>query len=224
MICEKFGINEYKDKSEKNKLDSYMSLSYILEKIHFLKIEYLLPLPLLLIAFGLGGESLTNILLSRSYPTVDKLQADTQTFMIRLATNVVITETKIEQQQDFTEVEFRVTNSLLKKLTLKIPATELNKVKAIILEELGLSSEIATLQPHTQMQLRSTFQVVGILSEIEKEKGFTKVEVNTTNSILKKLEFEFPVTELSKVKTAIVQELGLSRENARILVSYRVKN
>jgi hypothetical protein len=107
---------------------------------------------------------------------------------------------------------------------LKIPATELNKVKAIILEELGLSSEIATLQPHTQMQLRSTFQVVGILSEIEKEKGFTKVEVNTTNSILKKLEFEFPVTELSKVKTAIVQELELSRENARILVSYRVIN
>ncbi|UKO98224.1 hypothetical protein [Nostoc sp. UHCC 0870] len=223
MICEKFGINQYKDKSEKIKLDSYMSLSYVLEKLHFLKIEYLLPLPLLLIAFGLGGESLTNILLSRSHPTVDKLQADTQTFMIRLASNVVITETKIEKQQDFTQFEFRLTNSYLKKLTLRISATELNKVKAIV-EELGLSSEIATLQPHTQMQLSSTFQVVGILSEIEKEKGFTKVEVNTTNSILKKLEFEFPVTELSKVKTAIVQELGLSRENARILVSYRVKN
>ncbi|WP_414579400.1 hypothetical protein [Anabaena sp. CCY 9402-a] len=202
----------------------YMFLPYLLEKLHSLKIEYLLPLPLILIAFGLGGESLTNILLSRSYHTLDKLQADTQTLRIRLAANVLLTEIKIEKEQSFTEFKFMVANSVLKKLTFKIPVTELSKVKAMIAEELGLSGEIASLQPNTQMQLRSTFQVLGILAEIEKERGLTKVEVNITNSILKKLEFEFPVTELSNVKAMIVQELGLSRENVRILVSYRVKN
>jgi hypothetical protein len=74
------------------------------------------------------------------------------------------------------------------------------------------------------MQLRSTVQVLGILAEIQKKRGFTKVEVNTANSILKSLEFEFPVTELSKIKAMMIQELGLSRENARMLVSYRIKN
>jgi len=201
-----------------------MSLSYLLEKLHSLKLEYLLPLPLLLIAFGVGGESLTNLLLSRSYPTVEKLQSNTETIKIRLAANVVITAAEIEKEQEFTEVELSVENSVLKKLTFKVPATELSKVKAMITQELGLSNEIITLQTNTQMQVRSTVQVLGILAEIQKKPGFTKVEVNTANSILKNLEFEFPVTELSEIKAMMIQELGLSRENASMLVSYRIKN
>jgi len=201
-----------------------MSFSYLLEKLHSLKLEYLLPLPLLLIVFGVGGESLTNLLLSRSYPTVEKLQSNTETVKIPLAANVVITATEIEKQQEFTEVELSVENSVLKKLTFKVPATELSKVKAMITQELGLSNEITTLQTNTKMQVRSTVQVLGILAEIQKRRGFTKVEVNTANSILKSLEFEFPVTELSKIKAMMIQELGLSRENARMLVSYRIKN
>ena len=201
-----------------------MSLSYLLEKLHSLKLEYLLPFPLLLIAFGVGGESLTNLLLSRSYPTVEKLQSNTETVKIRLAANVVITAAEIEKEQEFTEVEISVENSILKKLTFKVPATELSKVKAMITQELGLSNEITTLQTNTQMQVRSTVQVLGILAEIQKKSGFTKVEVNTANSILKSLEFEFPVTELSEIKAMMIQELGLSRENARMLVSYRIKN
>ncbi|MBW4456249.1 MAG: hypothetical protein KME55_28085 [Nostoc indistinguendum CM1-VF10] len=201
-----------------------MSLSYLLEKLHYLKLEYLLPFPLLLIAFGVGGESLTNLLLSRSYPTVEKLQSNIETVKIRLAANVVITAAEIEKEQDFTEVELSVENSVLKKLTFKVPAIELSKVKAMITQELGLSNEITTLQTNTKMQVRSTVQVLGILAEIQKKPGFTKVEVNTANSILKSLEFEFPVTELSEIKAMMIQELGLSRENARMLVSYRIKN
>ena len=67
-----------------------MSFSYLLEKLHSLKLEYLLPFPLLLIAFGVGGESLTNLLLSRSYPTIEKLQSNTETVKIRLAANMII--------------------------------------------------------------------------------------------------------------------------------------
>ncbi|NJM20529.1 MAG: hypothetical protein HC836_23430 [Richelia sp. RM2_1_2] len=203
-----------------------MSLSQLLQKLHSSKLEYLLPLPLLLIAFGFGGESLTNLLLSRSYTTttVDKLQADTHTVMVNFAANVLITEAEIDREQEFTTVELYTTNSILKRLIFKVPATELTKVKAIIAQELGVSNKIETLQPNTQMQVHPQIKVLGILAEIEKKRGLTKIEVNTANSALKELEFEFPVTKLNSVKAMIIQELGLSRENVRMLVSYRIKN
>ncbi|OKH14735.1 hypothetical protein NIES592_07495 [Fischerella major NIES-592] len=201
-----------------------MSLSQLLQKLHSSKLEYLLPLPLLLVAFGIGGESLTNLLLSRSYTTPDKLQADTHTAKVKFAAKVLVTEVEIEKEQEFTEVELQTANSVLKKLIFKVPATELNSLKAIIAQEIGVSGEVETLQADTQMQMKSAVQVLGILAEIEKKRGLTKVEVNTANSILKKLEFEFPVTELNSVKAMITQELGLSREDARMFVSYRIKN
>lgn len=194
-----------------------------LQKLHTLKIQFLLPLPLLLIAFGLGGESLTNQLLNRSYSTADKLQADTQTVKILLVANVLVTNAEIEKEQEFTLVELKTTNSLLKKLEFEVPVTELSKVKAMIAQEMGLSKEVE-IQANTQMQVRSTVKVLGILAEIKNKQGFTLVEVKTANSVLKKLEFEFPVTKLSSVKAMIAQELGLSDEDAAMLVSYRVKN
>lgn len=201
-----------------------MSLSRWLLKLQSFKLEFLLPVPLLLIAFGLGGEPLTNLLLSRYYGTVDKLQADTHTLTMQLAANVRVIKAEIEKERDFTIVELKTANSVLKKLEFKFPATELSSIKGMIAEELGVSAEVETLQPNTQMQVQLAVKALGILAEIDKEQGFTKVEVNTADSVLKKLEFEFPVTELSSVKAMIVQELGLSPENATMLVSYRLKN
>lgn len=201
-----------------------MSLSRWLLKLQSFKLEFLLPVPLLLIAFGLGGEPLTNLLLSRYYGTVDKLQADTHTLTMQLAANVRVIKAEIEKERDFTIVELKTANSVLKKLEFKFPATELSSIKGMIAEELGVSAEVETLQPNTQMQVQLAVKALGILAEIDKEQGFTKVEVNTADSVLKKLEFEFPVTELSSVKAMIVQELGLSPENATMLVSYRLKS
>jgi len=201
-----------------------MSLSRWLLKLQSFKLEFLLPVPLLLIAFGLGGEPLTNLLLSRYYGTVDKLQADTHTLTMQLAANVRVIKAEIEKERDFTIVELKTANSVLKKLEFKFPATELSSIKGMIAEELGVSAEVETLQPNTQMQVQLAVKALGILAEIDKEQGFTKVEVNTADSVLKKLEFEFPVTELSSVKAMIVQELGLSVENATMLVSYRLKS
>jgi hypothetical protein len=200
-----------------------MSLSHWLQKLHTFKIEFLLPLPLLLIAFGLGGESLTNQLLNRSYSTADKLQADTHTVEIQLVVNVLVTKAEIEKEQEFTLVELKTTNSVLKKLEFQVPVTKLNSVKAMIAQEVGQSPEVE-IQANTQMQVRSTVKVLGILAEIKNKQGFTLVEVKTANSVLKKLEFEFPVTQLSSVKAMIAQELGLSDEDATMLVSYRIKN
>jgi hypothetical protein len=201
-----------------------MSLSRWFLKLQSFKLEFLLPVPLLLIAFGVGGEPLTNLLLSRYYGTVDKLQADTHTLTMQLVANVRVIKAEIEKERDFTIVELKTANSVLKKLEFKFPATELSSIKGMIAEELGVSAEVQTLQPNTQMQVQLAVKALGILAEIDKEQGFTKVEVNTADSVLKKLEFEFPVTELSSVKAMIVQELGLSPENATMLVSYRLKN
>lgn len=128
-----------------------MSSPRWLQKLHSLGLEFWLPLPLLGIAFWVGGGILTDKVLSRPYGTVDKLQADTQL-----------------------EVQLSVT-------------------------------------------------VLVIKAQIKKNEGFTRVQVKTTDSALKKLEFEFPVTDLSGVEAMIAQELKLSREDVRKLVRYQVK-
>jgi hypothetical protein len=188
-----------------------------------LRLKFWLPLPLLLIAFGLGGEPLTNQLLSCSYGTVDKLQAD-QPMEMQLAVNALVIEAEIEQEQEFTQVEIKTANSVLKKLEFEFPITELSMVEAMITQKLGLSSKVEKLQAGTKIKVQLSANLQGIIAEIEKEQGFTKVEVKTASSVLKNLEFKLPSTELSMIKAMIAQELGLSPENVRMLVSYRIKN
>lgn len=200
-----------------------MYLSRWLLKLYSLRLEFWLPLPLLLIAFGLGGEPLTNQLLSRSYGTLDKLQADQQMEM-QLSVNALVIEAEIENEQEFTKVSVKTANSVLKKLEFEFPVTKLSMVEAMIAQELGLSPEVKNLQAGTKIDVQLSANVQGIIAEIEKEQGFTKLEVKTTSSVLKKLEFEFPVTELSMIKALIAQDLGLSPENVMMLVSYRIKN
>lgn len=200
-----------------------MYLSRWLLKLYSLRLEFWLPLPLLLIAFGLGGEPLTNQLLSRSYGTLDKLQADQQMEM-QLSVNALVIEAEIENEQEFTKVSVKTANSVLKKLEFEFPVTRLSMVEAMIAQELGLSPEVKNLQSGTKIDVQLSANVQGIIAEIEKEQGFTKLEVKTTSSVLKKLEFEFPGTEVSMIKALIAQELGLSPENVMMLVSYRIKN
>ena len=82
----------------------------------------------------------------------------------------------------------------------------------------------AQLKANTQLQVRLSVTVLAIKADIEKSQGLTKVEVKTTDSVLKRLEFQFPVTEVNSVETSIAQELGLSVENVRKLVRYQVNN
>lgn len=159
--------------------------------------------------------------MSRSYDALDKLQADLKT-EVQLVTNVLVVEAEVEKEQELNNVKIKTTNSVLKQLEFELPVTEVSLVKAAIAQELGLSQQV-DLQAGTQMKVQLAVNVLGILAEIEKEQGLTKVEVKTANSVLKQLEFELPVTELSLVEAAIAQELGLSPENAEMLVSYRVK-
>jgi hypothetical protein len=83
---------------------------------------------------------------------------------------------------------------------------------------------IAQLEADTQLEVKLAIAIVVIKAEIDKEQGFTTVQVKNTNPVLTKLEFQFPVTEFSQVEAAISQELGLSLEQVRKLVRYRVRN
>lgn len=79
------------------------------------------------------------------------------------------------------------------------------------------------LEADTHLEVHFSVTVVVIQAEIDQRQGFTKVEVQTTDSVLKKLDFVFPVTDFQKVETIIAQELGLSPEDVRRLVRYQVR-
>lgn len=84
----------------------------------------------------------------------------------------------------------------------------------------------ANIQPKVQQSLTvlSSVTLLSIEVVIRKDHGVSQVAVKPVNSALKKLTFEFPVTEFSQVEAAIVQELGLSPEAVRRLVNYQVED
>jgi HD-GYP domain-containing protein (c-di-GMP phosphodiesterase class II) len=77
------------------------------------------------------------------------------------------------------------------------------------------------VQADAQQEVQLSVTVLVIKAEIEKIEGLTSVEVKTADPALKKLEFEFPVTEVSQVEARIAQKLGLSREDTKKLVNIR---
>lgn len=83
---------------------------------------------------------------------------------------------------------------------------------------------VAQLEADTQLEVSLEVTIVVVKAEIDKELGFTTVQVKNTNPLLTSLEFQFPVTEFGQVESAISQELGLSIEEVRKLVRYRVRN
>lgn len=196
---------------------------YWLQKLHYSQFTLLL-LPLFLISFASCGESFTNQILSRSYSTISKLQADKQTVKAQFAVNVLVTAVEVEKKRESTIVEYQTENSVLKRVRFVLPVTEVNTAKTIIAQEMGQTQAKDVLQVGRKMQVRSAFKVLGILAEIEKKRGVTLVTVNTANSILQNLEFEYPVTDLPTIKTTLIQQLGLSREDIARFVSYRIKN
>ncbi len=82
---------------------------------------------------------------------------------------------------------------------------------------------VAQLEADTQLEVSLEVTIVVVKAEIDKKLGFTTVQVKNTNP-LTSLEFQFPVTEFGQVEAAISQELGLSIEEVRKLVRYRVRN
>ncbi|MBD3884033.1 hypothetical protein IFO70_19970 [Phormidium tenue FACHB-886] len=78
------------------------------------------------------------------------------------------------------------------------------------------------LQADTQLQATVSINILLINAIINRQQGVTQVEVETTESILKRLELELPMTDTNQIETAIAQELQLSRQDVRQLVRYEI--
>lgn len=85
-------------------------------------------------------------------------------------------------------------------------------------------NSVNKLQADRQLDRRLPVTILTINAEIDRSLGVTTIFVNTSDSTLKKLEYEFPVTQTSQVEAGIAQELGMPVENVRKLISYRIKN
>jgi hypothetical protein len=64
--------------------------------------------------------------------------------------------------------------------------------------------------------------VLSITVTIQKQQGFSKVNVKLDDPTLKDLAFEFPVTQVHQVEALLSQELGLSPKAVKKLVHYQI--
>ncbi|MEG4033192.1 hypothetical protein QUA03_05100 [Microcoleus sp. S36b_A4] len=85
-------------------------------------------------------------------------------------------------------------------------------------------NSVHKLQADRPLNRRLPVTILTINAEIDRSLGVTTIFVNTSDSTLKKLEYEFPVTQTSQVEATIAQELAMPVENVRKLISYRIKN
>lgn len=183
----------------------------------------LLFLPLLLvgIAFWAGSDYLTKQLLSFSYRTPDKLQAD-KLLQVLLKLNFTVIDLKIQEEQNFSQVKIKTANSIIKSLELEIPNSKFPEV--VSAQKLGLYPQIKKLKRNQQIQVQIPLNLTAIKAEIQKKQGFSFIEVRTANSPLKKFNFALPITEVNMLEVMIAQLLNLSVEDVRQIISYQVKN
>jgi hypothetical protein len=118
-------------------MSSHRRLSALRQWIKNFGLEFWLPLPLLAIAFWVGGEVLTNQVLSKPYGTENKLQADTQ-LEVHFSVNVAMIRVTIDQPEEISLVEVRTTDSVLKKLEFEFPVTDASQLETLIAQELRL--------------------------------------------------------------------------------------
>ncbi|MDZ8032824.1 MAG: hypothetical protein V7K53_29490 [Nostoc sp.] len=75
-----------------------------------------------------------------------------------------------------------------------------------------------------QIQFSVSLAVMSIEAVIQRKQKLTEVKVYTADSLLKEMEFEFPVTEFAQVDAAIAQALGLPITAIKQLIRYRIEN
>jgi hypothetical protein len=65
-------------------------------------------------------------------------------------------------------------------------------------------------------------RVLSIDAEIDRNSQVTEVTVQTGGSSLQEMEFEYPLTDYAEVEGAIAQDLGITAEQVRRLIRYRI--
>ncbi|WP_315784045.1 hypothetical protein [Fischerella sp. JS2] len=72
----------------------------------------------------------------------------------------------------------------------------------------------------TQLTRQLMKKIVAIEVKVLAQEGISLVNVKTNHSPLKKMTFEFPITEPDQLEANLSRELGLSRERVRELIRY----
>ncbi|OUL21002.1 hypothetical protein [Nostoc sp. 106C] len=80
---------------------------------------------------------------------------------------------------------------------------------------------IRYLKVDTQLTKQPNRTVLSIQPEINKRLGISRVKVKTDSPVVKELQFEFFVTDLTQLEAAISQELGLPVEDVRKLMQHQ---
>jgi hypothetical protein len=183
---------------------------------------FLLPLLLVGIMFWVTGDLVTKQLLSLSYRTLDKLQADTLP-QAQIKLNLTIVATEIEKEEKFTQVEIKTANSLIKKLEFEFPNSNSDFQELAIAQKLGLYPKIKKLEQNTQLQIELPITLKVIKAELQKQQGNSFVEIRTANEPLRMLEIVLPSAEVNIVEEMIAQLTNLPLEEVRKLIRYQVK-
>ncbi|MEY4518418.1 MAG: hypothetical protein RLZZ499_1017 [Cyanobacteriota bacterium] len=117
-----------------------MSSSRWLQKASSLNLDFWLLLPLLGFAFWIGGELISNQVLSRPYGIIAQIEAE-QSTKIELSFTVEVIQVLIDKNRGLTQVEVKTNDSELKTLKFEFSITEFEQVERKIAQELGLSRE-----------------------------------------------------------------------------------
>lgn len=82
-------------------------------------------------------------------------------------------------------------------------------------------SDRAPIALQGDRQSKQPPRTVQSITVVITRQGFATVNIETANSALKQLVFEFPTTEPAEIEAALSRELGLPRDRIRALVHYR---
>ncbi|ARV60338.1 hypothetical protein BZZ01_18405 [Nostocales cyanobacterium HT-58-2] len=120
-----------------------------LKILRSLGLEFWLPLPLLGLAFWVGGGFVMNGILSSSHQPTSPLKAETLSAK-QPRTIVVSITAKIKKHQGVSRVRVKTASKLLKELEFEFPVTEFSQVEAAISQELRLPiSDVRKLMHYT---------------------------------------------------------------------------
>ena len=117
-----------------------MSSPRWLQQASNLSLDFWLLLPVLALAFWIGGEVISNKVLSRPYDIVTELEANQPT-QVKLSFTVQVIQVLIDKNRGVTQVKVKTNDSELTKLEFEFPMTEFEKVEKAIAFELSLSPE-----------------------------------------------------------------------------------
>jgi hypothetical protein len=74
-----------------------------------------------------------------------------------------------------------------------------------------------------QITLSFSVTILSIDADIDRRSRSTEVDIRTAGSSLQELEFEYPFISYSEIEQAIAQDTGLTAEQIRSLIRYRIE-